>query len=136
MEKGEVDLELSKKVAEESAKQIREIVNELEHNKDGFIMFLKDTNSDKKEEVRASRKTIRWCFIIILILIAVSFCISIACLTIVKNMAEENNNKMIKVVSETNERYMKFLENAEFYTEVEMQTDNSSFNAGGISLTK
>lgn len=136
MEKGEVDLELSKKVAEESAKQIREIVNELEHNKDGFIMFLKDTNSDKKEEVKASRKTIRWCFIIILILIAVSFCISIACLTIVKNMAEENNNKMIKVVSETNERYMKFLENAEFYTEVEMQTDNSSFNAGGISLTK
>lgn len=136
MEKGEVDLELSKKVAEESAKQIREIVSELEHNKDGFIMFLKDTNSDKKEEVRASRKTIRWCFIIILILIAVSFCISIACLTIVKNMAEENNNKMIKVVSETNERYMKFLENAEFYTEVEMQTDNSSFNAGGISLTK
>lgn len=136
MDKSELDLELSKKVAEESAKQIREVVNELEHNKDGFIMFLKDTNSDKKEEVRASRKTIRWCFIIILILIAVSFCISIACLTIVKNMAEENNNKMIKVVSETNERYMKFLENAEFYTEVEMQTDNSSFNSGGISLTK
>jgi hypothetical protein len=136
MDKSEVDLELSKKVAEESAKQIREVVNELEHNKDGFIMFLKDSNSDKKEEVRASRKTIRWCFVTILVLIIALFSVSIACLLIVKNMAAESNAKTIEIVTETNERFMKFLEEAEFYTEVEMQTDNASFNSGGISLTR
>lgn len=125
MDKADVDLELSKKVAEESAKQIREVVNELEHNKDGYIMFLKDSNSDKKEEVRSSRRTIHWCFITILVLIIALFSVSIACLFIVKNMSDE-----------TNGRILKFMEEAEFYTEVELQTDNASFNSGGINLYK
>lgn len=121
MKKEDVDLELSKRVAEEAGKQVREMAHELESNKDSYILFLKDVVSDNKELRKSQSNTIKRCFLAIFFLIA--------CMT---GLFVYGLNLMVK----QNEKFMNFMQTIDFYSEVELITDNESFNTGGITMSK
>lgn len=121
MKKTDVDLPLSKKVAEEAGKKVREMAHELEENKDSYILFLKDVVSDNKEHRKSQDATIKKCFGVIFFLIACMASLFVYGLNL---MAKQN------------EKFMHFMQTIDFYSEVELITDNESFNTGGITMSK
>lgn len=121
MKENDIDLSLSKKVAEEASKQVREMAHELEENKDSYILFLKDVVADNRELRKREGATIKRCFLAIFFLIA--------CMT---GLFVYGLNLMAK----QNEKFMNFMQTIDFYSEVELTTDNESFNTGGITMSK
>lgn len=111
-----LDIEISKKIAEESSKQMNQLRKEIESNKDVHISLLKDTLSDMRGERIFIKKISIFlcCFIICLILGIIG--IGIYGQRTLKNVFND------------------FINGAELSTNVEMTTDNNSINLGDLNI--
>ena len=117
----ELDMELSKKVAKEAGEKVAKAKEELEHNKDSFNLFLKETISDSNENVRFIRKSNRVLSILFGIFAIVALCgillLSMYNQHLIKQMAQENTQQM-----------MDFINSTDFYYEVELMNESSDNN--------
>ena len=121
----ELDMKLSKEVAKEAGEKVAKAKEELEHNKDSFNLFLRETISDSKEQARFQRKIIKVLSIILAIVSIVSICgfigLGMYNQHLIKKMAQENTQQM-----------MDFINSTEFYYDVELTNENSDFNYNNL----
>ena len=123
--KQKIDVPLSEHVAKEASQQINKLDKELNENKDSYIFFLKDVVNDGKDHVRFLRKIIKGLFVFCIILV-----LAIVGLTI---FSIRNSNKQSK---EFNQQLMDFINETDFYYEVELKNESSNFNTNNMNLKK
>lgn len=123
--KQKIDVPLSEHVAKEASQQINKLDKELNENKDSYIFFLKDVVNDGKDHVRFLRKIIKGLFVFCIILV-----LAIVSLTI---FSIRNSNKQSK---EFNQQLMDFINETDFYYEVELKNESSNFNTNNMNLKK
>ena len=123
--KQKFDVPLSEHVAKEASQQINKLDKELNENKDSYIFFLKDVVNDGKDHVRFLRKIIKGLFVFCIILV-----LAIVGLTI---FSIRNSNKQSK---EFNQQLMDFINETDFYYEVELKNESSNFNTNNMNLKK
>ena len=123
--KQKFDVPLSEHVAKEASQQINKLDKELNENKDSYIFFLKDVVNDGKDHVRFLRKIIKGLFVFCIILV-----LAIVSLTI---FSIRNSNKQSK---EFNQQLMDFINETDFYYEVELKNESSNFNTNNMNLKK
>ncbi len=119
------DVELSKKVAEEASGKIIKVKKELEENKDAFISFLIDVSKDSHEHSRFLRRVIISLFITITILIGGMIALSIYNQHTIKKMADDNTQKLTD-----------FINQFDFYSEVEILNELSDYNNNNLNITR
>lgn len=121
----DIDIKISKKVAEEASKQINEIKKELDDDKNAHIQLLSDTIKDCHNE----RKFIKNIAIILCVLISMS--------VIGSFILGMYNQKLLKEMSDNNtEKMLEFLSNYNFCTDANINVDNESNNVGNINIEK
>lgn len=120
-----IDIEISEKVAEEAGKQMQQLKREIEQDKNAHISLLEDVLSDVKEQRKFLKSISISLFILLFIVIAGSFGLSLYNQKILKDCTVENTEKIFGFISTT-----------EFDSSVEMQTDNDSTNYGSITVQK
>ena len=117
----ELDMKLSKEVAKEAGEKVAKAKEELEHNKDSFNLFLKETISDSNENVRFIRKSNRVLSILFGVFAIVALCgvivLSMYNQHLIKQMAQDNTKQM-----------MDFINSTDFYYEVELMNESSDNN--------
>ena len=123
--KQKIDVPLSEHVAKEASQQINKLDKELNENKDSYIFFLKDVVNDGKDHVKFLRKIIKGMFAFCIILV-----LAIVGLTI---FSIRNSNKQSK---EFNQQLMDFINETDFYYEVELKNESSNFNTNNMNLKK
>ena len=117
-----LDMEISEKVAEEAGKQMLQLKKEIESDKNAHISLLTDILSDFKEQRKFLKSICVSLFVILFIIIAGSFVLSLFNQKILKDCNVENTEKIFE-----------FISNTDFNSSVEMTTDNNS-NANGITI--
>ena len=120
-----IDIEISEKVAEEAGKQMQQLKREIESNKTAHISLLEDILSDVKEQRKFLKSISVSLFVLLFIVIAGSFGLSIYNQKLLKDCTVQNTEKMLDFISTT-----------DFNSNVEMITDNNSENNGDLSITK
>lgn len=120
-----LDIEISEKVAEEAGKQMRQLKKEIESDKNAHISLLEDILSDVKEQRKFLKSIAILLFILLFIVIAGSFGLSLYNQKLLKDSSVENNEKIFD-----------FISNTDFNFNAEMTTDNNSENNGNLSITK
>lgn len=110
-----LDIEISEKVAEEAGKQMNQLKKEIEENKNVHISLLEDILSDVKEQRKFLKSISVSLFILLFIVIAGSFGISLYNQKLLKESSAENAQKIFDFISTT-----------DFNSSVEMTTDNNS----------
>ena len=114
-------MKLSKEVAKEAGQKVAKAKEELEHNKDSFNLFLKETISDSNENVRFIRKSNRVLSILFGVFAIVALCgviiLSMYNQHLIKQMAQDNTKQM-----------MDFINSTDFYYEVELMNESSDNN--------
>ena len=117
-----IDIEISEKIAEEAGKQMALLKKEIESDKNAHISLLEDILSDVKEQRKFLKSISISLFVLLFIVIAGSFGLSLY------------NQKLLKDCSVQNtEKIFDFISNTEFNSSVEMTTDNNS-TASGITI--
>ena len=125
MDKNSLDIEISEKIAEEASRQMQQSKKEIEQDKNAHISLLEDILSDVKEQRKFLKSISISLFILLFIVIAGSFGLSLY------------NQKLLKECSvENTEKIFDFISNTEFESSVQMQTDNDSTNYGSITVQK
>ena len=125
MDKNSLDIEISEKIAEEASRQMQQLKKEIEQDKNAHISLLEDILSDVKEQRKFLKSISISLFILLFIVIAGSFGLSLY------------NQKLLKECSvENTEKIFDFISNTEFESSVQMQTDNDSTNYGSITVQK
>lgn len=111
----DIDIEISKKVAEEASRQMNDLKKEMDTNKNAHISLLEDILSDVKEQ-RCFLKSISISlFILLFIVIVGSFGLSLY------------NQKLLADASAQNaEKIFDFISTTDFNSSVEMTTDGDS----------
>ena len=125
MDKNSLDIEISEKIAEEASRQMQQLKKEIEQDKNAHISLLEDVLSDVKEQRKFLKSISISLFILLFIVIAGSFGLSLYNQKILKDCTVENTEKIFD-----------FISNTEFDSSVEMQTDNDSTNYGSITVQK
>lgn len=120
-----LDIEISEKVAEEAGKQMQQLKKEIESDKNAHISLLEDILSDVKEQRKFLKSIVISLFILLFIVIAGSFGLSLYNQKLLKDCTVQNTEKMLDFISTT-----------DFNSNVEMNTDNNSENNGNLSITK
>lgn len=120
-----LDIEISEKVAQEASRQMQQLKKEIEQDKNAHISLLEDVLSDVKEQRKFLKSISISLFILLFIVIAGSFGLSLYNQKILKDCTVENTEKIFEFISTT-----------EFDSSVEMQTDNDSTNYGSITVQK
>ena len=123
--KRDIDVPLSEHVAKEASQKINKLNNELEDNKDSFILFLKEVVGDSRDHVRFLRKVIIGLFI--------ALCLSIAGLIGLSVYHQYSTNKQSK---ETTKQIMDFMNQFDFYSEVEILNELSDYNNNNLNIRK
>lgn len=118
-------MELSQEVAKQAGEKISKAKQELQENKDSFILFLREMVDDSKEHVKFLRRIIVGLLIIVLVLIAGMIALNIYNQHTIKKMAKENNQQLIDFINET-----------DFYYEVELLNEYSNLNTNNLNVTK
>lgn len=118
----ELDMELSQEVAKQAGEKISKAKEELQQNKDSFILFLREMIDDSKEHVKFLRRIIISLLIIILVLISGMVALNIYNQNAIKKMSKENNQQLMDFITQT-----------DFYYEVEMLNEYSDFNYNNVS---
>lgn len=120
-----LDIELSQEVAKQAGEKITKVKEELEENKDSFNLFLRETINDSNENVKFIRKSNRVLSILFGVFAIVALCaivlLSMYNQHLVKQMADENT-----------QRLMDFINSTEFYYDVELKNENSDFNYNNL----
>ena len=123
-----LDIELSQEVAKQAGEKITKVKEELEENKDSFNLFLRETINDSNENVKFIRKSNRVLSILFGVFAIIALCaivlLSMYNQHLVKQMADENT-----------QRLMDFINSTEFYYDVELTNENSDFNYNNL-ITK
>lgn len=119
--KEQLDMPLSQHVAKEASQQINKLDKELNENKDSFIFFLKDVINDNKQHVKVKNKVI--CFLCGLVLILILALVGLSIYFI---------NLSNKQAKESTKQFMEFLNESEFYYEVELMNENSDYNFNNL----
>ena len=125
MDKNSLDIEISEKIAEEASRQMQQLKKEIEQDKNAHISLLEDVLSDVKEQRKFLKSISISLFILLFIVIAGSFGLSLYNQKILKDCTVENTEKIFEFISTT-----------EFESSVQMQTDNDSTNYGSITVHK
>lgn len=120
-----IDIEISERVAEEAGKQMQQLKKEIESDKNAHISLLEDILSDVKEQRKFLKYISISLFILLFIVIAGSFTLSLYNQKLLKDCTVQNTEKMLDFISTT-----------DFNSNVEMNTDNNSENNGNLSITK
>lgn len=120
-----LDIEISEKVAEEASKQMNILKKEIEQDKNAHISLLEDILSDVKEQRKFLKSISISLFILLFIVIAGSFGLSLYNQKLLKDCSVENAEKIFDFISAT-----------DFNFNAEMKTDNNSENNGNLSITK
>lgn len=120
-----LDIEISEKVAQEASRQMQQLKKEIEQDKNAHISLLEDVLSDVKEQRKFLKSISISLFILLFIVIAGSFGLSLYNQKILKDCTVENTEKIFEFISTT-----------EFDSSIEMQTDNNSTNYGSITVQK
>ena len=123
MDKNSLDIEISEKIAEEASRQMQQLKKEIEQDKNAHISLLEDVLSDVKEQRKFLKSISISLFILLFIVIAGSFGLSLYNQKILKDCTVENTEKIFEFISTT-----------EFESSVQMQTDNDSTNYGSITV--
>lgn len=110
-----LDIEISEKVAEEAGKQMNQLKKEIEENKNAHISLLEDILSDVKEQRKFLKSISVSLFVLLFIVIAGSFGLSVYNQKLLKDSSTENAQKIFDFISTT-----------DFNSSVEMATDNNS----------
>ena len=117
-----IDIEISEKVAEEAGRQMNVLRKEIESDKNAHISLLEDILSDVKEQRKFLKSISVSLFVLLFIVIAGSFGLSLYNQKLLKDCSVENTEKIFD-----------FISNTEFNSSVEMTTDNNS-TASGITI--
>lgn len=123
--KKDIDMPLSEHVAKEASQKINKLNNELEDNKDSFILFLKEVVGDSRDHVKFLRKIIIGLFI--------ALCLSIAGLI---GLSVYHQHATSKQAKENTKQIMDFFNEFDFYSEIELMNEESDFNYNNVSVTK
>ena len=111
----DIDIEISRKVAEEASRQMNDLKKEMESDKNAHISLLEDILSDVKEQRRFLKSISISLFILLFIVIAGSFGLSLY------------NQKLLADASAQNaEKIFDFISTTDFNSSVEMTTDGDS----------
>lgn len=111
----ELDIEISRKVAEEAGRQMNDLKKEMEADKNAHISLLEDVLSDVKEQRHFLKSISISLFILLFIVIACSFGLSLY------------NQKLLADASTKNaEQIFDFISTTDFNSSVEMTTDGDS----------
>lgn len=110
-----LDIEISEKVAEEAGKQMNQLKKEIEGNKNAHISLLEDILLDVKEQRKFLKSISVSLFVLLFIVIAGSFGLSVYNQKLLKDSSTENAQKIFDFISTT-----------DFNSSVEMATDNNS----------
>lgn len=112
----DLDMKISKKVAEEAGEQIKNLKKQLNENKDAHIALLNDVIQDSKDKDRFLRKLIN-------ILVLVIFLLSCG---------------IIGLYIYSQEKFADFVSDCEFESVKEniMYNDNNSLNYGNFSVVE
>ena len=110
-----VDIEISKKIAEESSRQMTDLKKQIESDKNAHISLLEDILSDVKEQRKFLKFISISLFITLFVVIIGSFGLSLYNQKLLKDCTIDNTEKIFD-----------FISNTEFTSSVEMKTDNSS----------
>lgn len=110
-----VDIEISKKVAEEASRQMTDLKKQIESDKNAHISLLEDILSDVKEQRKFLKFISISLFITLFVVIIGSFGLSLYNQKLLKDCTIDNTEKIFD-----------FISNTEFTSSVEMKTDNSS----------
>ena len=117
-----IDITISEKVAEEASRQMQQLKKEIEQDKNAHISLLEDILSDVKEQRKFLKSICISLFIILFMVIAGSFGLSLYNQKILKDCTVENTEKIFEFISST-----------DFNSSVEMTTDNNS-SASDITI--
>lgn len=117
-----LDIEISEKIAEEAGKQMNQLKKEIEGNKNAHISLLEDILSDVKEQRKFLKSISVSLFVLLFIVIAGSFGLSIYNQKLLKDSSTENAQKIFDFISTT-----------DFNSSVEM-TNNDNSNAENIKI--
>jgi len=110
-----VDIEISKKIAEESSRQMTDLKKQIESDKNAHISLLEDILSDVKEQRKFLKFISISLFITLFVVIIGSFGLSLYNQKLLKDCTIDNTEKIFD-----------FISNTEFTSSVEMKNDNSS----------
>lgn len=110
-----VDVEISKKVAEEASRQMTDLKKQIESDKNAHISLLEDILSDVKEQRKFLRFISISLFVTLFVVIIGSFGLSLYNQKLLKDCTIDNTEKIFD-----------FISNTEFTSSVEMKTDNNS----------
>lgn len=135
-----IDVKLSEEVAKEASKKINCAKKELEENKDSFNLFLRETVNDSREHVAFLKKIVKILLIsfIIFAVVAVGGLIAMGIYNqhLIKNMAYDNSQKMKQMADDNAQKIMDFMNQFDFYSEVEILNELSDYNQNNLNITK
>ena len=110
-----VDIEISKKIAEEASRQMTDLKKQIESDKNAHISLLEDILSDVKEQRKFLKFISISLFVTLFVVIIGSFGLSLYNQKLLKDCTIDNTEKIFD-----------FISNTEFTSSVEMKTDNNS----------
>jgi len=135
-----IDVKLSEEVAKEASKKINNAKKELEENKDSFNLFLKETIGDSRSHVSFLKKIVRILLIsfIVFAVVAVGGLIAMGVYNqhLIKSMSDDNAQKMKQMADDNAQKMMDFLNQFDFYSEVEIMNELSDYNQNNLNISK
>ena len=120
-----IDIEISKKVADEASKQMSVLKKEIEQDKNAHISLLEDILQDVKEQQKFLKSILVSMIIVVIIVIAGSFGLSLYNQKLLKDSSVQNTEKIFE-----------FMLNTDFNFNAEMSTDNNSEINGNMTISK
>ena len=120
-----LDIKLSKEVAEEASKEIINLKKKITQNKDVYIALLQDSLDDNRKQNTFHKKVTYILSGIIVFLIAVVCAMGIYNQKVIKDLADRNA-----------ERFIEFLDGTAVTSKIYIDTNNQSYNDGSINVQK
>lgn len=120
-----IDMELSKKVAKEASEKINKTKKELEDNKDAYISFMRDVFDDTRKHTKFNKKLIVGLLISNVVFFFLTIGLAVYSLNLIKKTNDENTQKITE-----------FMNQFDFYSEVEILNELSDYNNNNLNINK
>lgn len=120
-----LDVKLSQEVAKEASKEINNTKKELENNKDAYISFMKDVFNDTREHTKFHKRLIIALFISNILVVLGMIGLNVYHQNALKAMADDNAQKISD-----------FMNQFDFYSEVEIMNEFSDYNQNNLNISK
>lgn len=120
----DLDIQISEKVAEEASRKINSLNTKIKESKDIYISVLSDVLTDMKEQRKFLKRIVSFLCVVVILLVLGMFGLGIY-----------NQHILHRVSLDNAEKVFEFINNSDFNSNVNMNTDNNS-NAENITITK